>query len=59
MRPRSIFGRFAVAFAALLVAASSGAQPLLLDDVHLVHVEDGRIERSRAVLVDGGVAARW
>ena len=32
MRPRSVFGRFAAAFAALLVAASAGAQPLLLDD---------------------------
>ena len=32
MRPRSIFGRFAVAFAALLVAASAGAQPLRVDD---------------------------
>lgn len=47
-------GWFALVGAALLLPLSVGAQSLVLDDVHLVHVEDGRIERSRSVLVESG-----
>jgi hypothetical protein len=54
MRSHRYSGLIALASAALLASMSVRAQSLLLDDVHLVHVEDGRIERSRSVLVEDG-----
>jgi imidazolonepropionase-like amidohydrolase len=38
----------------MFVASSVAAEELVLDGVHLVHVEDGRIERGRSVLVRDG-----